>query len=474
MRDSTASPPRAQRHRVPCRPRQVIADAVKAGRRASWIRSRVHGHLKTILRALPRGRVGAPVRGRAAATTFVGGIGEAYTRRLADPEGSAVELFTWLASHGLLDGRVPQRVAAEHALRLLVSLTPLVVRLSAGRYRVLLRAYRDDEIHDDRLAELVRLQTVTAVRLASQCKGPVQEPRCEAREPVYASASVPSAAAAEPIFDALRHPEFPAKSPVCASESAKSPDSSRARAASQTKSSALPVCPPSSRSFSRSAWRHAAERGRHRHVRSLAGLALRHLPHVRGSGTPAEVAERLAWREGRRVSGRERYRLGRALLALERRGLLVYEGDTWRLPDLAGEVQARPRTRRTAPASKPLTAAAPAPTVDRRRDIDMSLWRTIVDAVSERWGGAAAFDLEARGGLVGEVLDLARQAEPHVLEAALKTALSGPAPRAMVGAVLAKGLRLAIAEERRKLPSIDRAVGHDTAYMRALASLTGG
>lgn len=103
----------------------------------------------------------------------------------------------------------------------------------------------------------------------------------------------------------------------------------------------------------------------------------------------------------------------------------------------------------------------------------MTVWQEIVDLVSECWGGAAAFDLEARGGLIGEIMDLAEQVERDELKVLLRTVMSRPAPRSMVGIVLAKGLRAAIAEERRKMPSIDRAVGHDTAYMRALASLAG-
>lgn len=559
MQKRTSRYSESQAPRTPCRPRQVIADAVKAGRRASWVRSRVHTHLGAVKKALPRGRVGAPVRGRQVAVIVLDALADAYRKRLADPEGSPLELLEWLSAHGVLDAKLPQRVAAEHALRLLADRTPLVVRTGRGRYRVLLRAYRDDEIHADRLAELQRLQTVADVALFCQRQSPSESPRCEPREPVFEAGGDPGAPDAVSVSDAPLIVDFsPETGPVLVCE-AEQLDPSRARAAIQHQDVVRPVVRPSGHGrFSRSSWLQVASRGKHRHVRSLAELVLRHLPHVRTSGTPAEVVERLAQRDGRRLSSREKYRLARALLTLERRGLLVYRGDSWQLPEferhrdlrrfdlpespgcraptealrewlaragiatdglshaeavaLHGRVwsmrkawtcpgtvlreereirreslpvdlresgdlaEARIRRRlevasTEAPDRPRLTPTAPAPTV---RAVSSKTWQTIVGAVQARWGGAAVFDLEARGGLVGEVLDLVKDADAHVLRAALEKALAGPAPRAKVGAVLAKNLREAIAEERRTLPTIERATGLDTPYMRMLAGLPMG
>jgi hypothetical protein len=518
-------------------------------------------HLDAVPDALPCGKTGAPVRGRWIAELVAAALAKAYRRRLLDPEGSALELLEWMKTHRVLNASLPQRVAAEHALRLLSEHTPLVVRTGRGRYRVLLQAYRDDEIHADRLAELRRLQTADDIRLWRQCKTAPEAPRCDSREPVFEVSGDPGAAGASSFFGPTVHQTAdietasePIQEPIC------EPPSTRVRAASPPQDVVPRVRPSGNGPLSRSAWLQRASRGKHRHVRTLAGLVLRHLPHVRTSGTPAEVVERLARREGRGLSSRERYRLARALLTLQDRGLLVYEGDTWRLPEFvrhgalarldvaempgcrapseamreglrrmgiaaeglshaeARALHARVWSRRQswscpgtvlreqrevqrerlpvdlrrtgdigearvrrqlevasaeAPDRPRLTPPAPAPTVARREDrpVSSQTWQTIVGAVQARWGGAAVFDLEARGGLVGEVLDLAKGTEPHVLKAALEKALAGPAPRVKVGAVLAKNLRLAIAEERRTLPTSDTATGQDTPYMRALAAL---
>lgn len=100
-----------------------------------------------------------------------------------------------------------------------------------------------------------------------------------------------------------------------------------------------------------------------------------------------------------------------------------------------------------------------------------SRWEQIVEAVRRGWGEGAAWDLESRGGLSGEVLDLTRDVEPRVWLAAIQRVLKEPAPRARVGAVLAKNLRLAIAEERRRLPAVDATAALETPYTRALAAL---
>lgn len=52
-------------------------------------------------------------------------------------EGSPLEIMNELKERGLdISEFMPQRVAAEHALRLLAEHTPLVVRTGRGRYRV--------------------------------------------------------------------------------------------------------------------------------------------------------------------------------------------------------------------------------------------------------------------------------------------------------------------------------------------------
>jgi hypothetical protein len=114
-------------------------DTTPAPRRAPIVKS-IGVHLEGLLSDLPRGRAGAPVRGRQVADDIVRALRQAHLRRLRlCIEGKPVEIMEDLKERGLAD-LLPNRVAAAAALRLLAERTPLVVQTGRGRFRVSLTA----------------------------------------------------------------------------------------------------------------------------------------------------------------------------------------------------------------------------------------------------------------------------------------------------------------------------------------------
>lgn len=115
MSDTTTSPPHRQRN---------ILDQL-------W----------DITTALPRGRVRAPVRGRAVAVEIVRALESAHHRRLrVDVEGQPLEILEALKERGLFPSALPHRLPAAAALRLLAAHTHMVARSRRGRFRIVLRA----------------------------------------------------------------------------------------------------------------------------------------------------------------------------------------------------------------------------------------------------------------------------------------------------------------------------------------------
>lgn len=557
---------RGTRQGPPCRPRQAVARAAKQITRTAGIRSLVYRHLRAAAGALPLGSRSDPVRGRAVALAGLRAAELAFDRRFADPEGTPAEVFGALWDADLLPlHRRPCEAACDQAARLLVRVSPLWLRVRPGLYRLVLGAYQPDKVHEDRAAELQRLQTTDAIsgaRLGPAC------PKRDQRSFKFDGAAVPSASAASSgEGTALHDPESSEAGPIlvsgldevshaCARAAAQRQDVENYRAPNDgdREGRDLPALGSGSRPLTPSAWLRRIPKTKH--TTRIAELLTRHLPADGLTGSAREVVDRLAGLDGRWTTRRERYGMVRAMEALERRGLLAFEAGAWRLPDLVphpaladhgvapapelrgpserlagrlvkqginpaglshteavalhrrlwarprrsleGAVQDRtwlgavrgaidpgerqlPVSPEDAPrpagvtyrlAARPVDGAPPA-AHDRRPMADATgrKWAMLGDAVERVWGAQARYNLEVSGGLAGELLDLIRNTEVEVISTAMDRALEGRAPRVRIGVVLAKALREAIAEEGRRLPTNDQAIGNNTPYMHTLATL---
>lgn len=100
----------------------------------------IAAHLEGLEAGLPRGRAGAPVRGREVAEQILAALRRAHLRRLRLViEGQPIEIMEELKELGLTE-ILPNRIAVNAAFKLLAERTPLVVRTGRSRYRVLLTA----------------------------------------------------------------------------------------------------------------------------------------------------------------------------------------------------------------------------------------------------------------------------------------------------------------------------------------------
>lgn len=318
---------------------------------------------------LPRGTRAKPHRGGLTAESLARGLGLAIDARWGTHDVTALELFAVFRQHGWLDRlvREPSKITAGAAVATLARISPLLERISHGIYRV--HACRPDCLPP------AILETLLERRFGDASVG------ADSGETLSCAAGFDASASAPPLHQ-LSAPDVgnrerawggPTKSSgeqlwlafedlgaVACSSSAPAetagarPHSSPARAALEPGAS-----------FTRSGWMQAIPL--RKHLQRAAALALRYFDDAGERGTAAVIAAWLAGFEGT-ASSRSRASLARALTSLAKRGLLVVEGDVWRVPTFVEHPELKlfevPETPDARPVSPGLAAQL------ERNDID--------------------------------------------------------------------------------------------------------
>lgn len=298
-----------------------MAERVKAATARAQTSGRLQSHLRAAGLALPTGRAGAPVLGRATAVLVIAAfhaeLDKRHPRRI---EGGAVAFCAALGVKAGVD-------AASSAMRLVAAVTPILRRDSRFRWSAdlaTLKTARPGDLHLEAVLSWPshgHAEPAAGVTSAAPPTGPESEPdRTGSRE--HACAVVPSqySAADEPQFVPEQPGGLGGASAPPAEQAGAGPD------AQPASDGDAPVV------LTRSAWHQAVPAGVHvQRLRELLDGRVGDLP----AGSARIVADRLARDDGRWTSRRERWGLVRALLVFERRRLVCRVGDGWTLPTFA-------------------------------------------------------------------------------------------------------------------------------------------
>lgn len=321
----------------------LIADRVKRAQIRAYRSAVLHNHLRALAVAIPHGTRSSAIRGADTARLIASALAAAVAARARDIEGTAVELCDELLRRGWLAlPRCPAPLTAGAAWAMLARLSPLVVTIRRGRYRLLLQAHRPDQVAADFLAALERRQHPADFEQAdaTAAAGPAGEPEIQAGSDASAAPALPSSLSALPRAEEERaRAEITAETPSarCGDAGPGSTDELGATPGSSAPAAfALRFAPGRAASGSTSGWSGTRSSWlgsipRHKHLLRAGQIALRLSPEG-NRGSAAEIVERLArgtvW-----GSRRDRAALVRGFLALHRRGLVVLDGDRWRLPE---------------------------------------------------------------------------------------------------------------------------------------------
>mgnify|MGYP003450230837 FL=1 len=321
----------------------------------------VHQHLTALPTRIPHGTRARPVRSRDTVVAAATAIKLAIAARWGVFEGGAVEVLDQLRLAGFLPLlRTPCQLTAGMALSMLARLSPLVEVVRRGLYRI--HAVKPAAIPDHILRTL-------ANESFDDASGPADSEN-SASHPSGNDASVSppppcSLTAVRASSSSSRAGSSPSTGPACASgdEQLRLAFDSPGAAATSSSTPAEAADPRPRRTPARAplegvgpltekAWRRAVPL--RPQLQRAAQLALDHLTAKGVRGTATTIAFWLAGHEDR-ASWRTRSSLARALKSLERRGLLLTDGDLWRVVPFAVEpildlfdrwIGARPRVAR--------------------------------------------------------------------------------------------------------------------------------
>ena len=324
--------------------RPIVADRVKRALPTSHVHGLLQRHLSEAKLALPVGRRGAVVLGRATAERILDAfkldLGSRCPRSFA---GGAVAFCAALGIHVGVD-------AAGAAVRLVAAVTPILERSGRFMWSADLAALKACTPDDPAILEvqgwLSRRPEQRASAVTSEPSQPSRESEPDrSRSKEHAHAVV-----------ALEHdsgPGAPSTAPAAYGLGCASP-------APAEEAGPCPATPPARagdapmRPMTESGWQQAVPARLHcqRLLSLLVGWGGEPL-----LGSAREVVDRLAGQDGRWTSRLDRWGLLRALLTFERRRLIVRTADGWALPAFAEhevldmlDMRARPSpTRPTRP-----------------------------------------------------------------------------------------------------------------------------
>lgn len=328
---TVSSVPKSRKHHA--RPREVVARAVREATSRARATARIHRHLSALVQTFPRGTHAAPVRGAETARQIAWALSRALQARADDMEGSAVQLCRSLRERGWLAlPRDPAPLTAGSALALLARLTPLVVQIAHGRYR--LRVLPTVSVLDD-LAAADACERDGDLDVRSRRDA---DPQGRSDASAVAAPPQPLSALSDTHKERGRAGSSPRDDVRWIAD-----DRRGLRAASMDRSAPAASAPHDPRLrpprkrvglakakvFSPSAWMQALTEWKH--LRRAGLLCLQLLPDEGWIGDARGLAGWLA-RRSDGIGRRERDGLARGLQALARRGCLVVDGGTWRLP----------------------------------------------------------------------------------------------------------------------------------------------
>ncbi len=333
------SPPGRSQDALP-RPRSFEAERVRRERQrlGVYITKAVHEHLRRLPSQIPVGTTDRPVRGGWTAAETIAAVDRAITGGWGVHEGTAVGLLDELRRRGwLLLLATPRPLTAGATHSMLAKLTPLVERVSHGRYRI--HAGRPSDLSPRILETLVEALPgdASAAPDGGDCAVDGQQRDASA----YAATAAPLSGLETPCRERARGDLQ--EGPSSASDGEQlwlEHDYMGAAAGSifapAEGDEARPATPPAratiergASSWTRSGWMQAVPL--RPQLQRAAALALAHLTADGIEGTASSVAAILSGYEVK-ATARSRASLARALQALSRRGLLLVTGGRWTVP----------------------------------------------------------------------------------------------------------------------------------------------